>query len=97
MKKTFNYWLYAKHCADGRIRYELSDIEWTSHEMMSTRVVISAHTVTHDLPEVAQITPAIIEKLQDKKQAMQAAASVAISDVDEQIQNLLALTHEVES
>lgn len=95
MQQTFKYWIYAKISESGRIRYELSDLEWAGETSLQSRVLISAHTITHELPDIAEVTPAIVEKLQAKKQAMQATAAAAIAQVDGQIQSLLAIGHEV--
>ena len=94
MQQTFKYWIYAKHGSDGRIRFQLSDLEWTG-EFLKDRVLIGEFTVDHEVPEISEVTPAIVEKLQAKKQVMQATAAAAIAEVDGQIQNLLAIGHEV--
>jgi len=94
MQQTFKYWIYA-NVRNGQVVYELSDIEWTSADCIRERVLIGEHTITHDLPEASKFTPLIVEKLQAKKQVMQATAAAAIAEVDGQIQNLLAIGHEV--
>jgi len=95
MKHEFKYWIYAKVRFDGRMVYELSDIEWSNADILKERVLVSAHTVTLDLPDAAEFTPAIVEKLQAKKEVMQATAAAAIAEVEGQIQSLLAITHGV--
>jgi len=94
MPKTFKYWIYAKLCSDGRIRFQLSDLEWTG-EYLRDRVLIGEFTVEHEVPDISEVTPAIIENLQLRKEIMQAASAAAIAEVDGQIQNLLAIGHEV--
>ena len=91
MKHTFNYWIYAKPVG-SEVKYELSDIEW-SFDTSTPRVLVSAHTVTLELPDIADSTPAIIAILEERKAGMRATASAAIAEVDGQIQSLLAIEH----
>ena len=94
MQQTFKYWIYAQRVGT-QVVYALSDLEWGDYEGTRERVLISEHTITHELPDISETVPAIVEKLQAKKEAMQATAAAAIAEVDGQIQNLLAIGHEV--
>lgn len=94
MKQTFKYWIYAK-LTGSRMEYELSDINWTGTDMLKNRVLVSAHTVTLELPDIAESLPAMVAQLETTKQEMQATAAAAIAEVDAKIQSLLAIGQEV--
>ena len=94
MKHTFTYWIYAKLRYDGTVQYELSDIQWTG-DHLKNRSLNGEYTVTHDLPDVSTHIPNVIEALRREKEMMQATANAAIAEVDNKIQNLLAIGQEV--
>lgn len=94
MTQTFKYWIYAERVG-SRLEYKLSDLEWGNYEGARERVLIGTHTITHELPELADSVPAILAALEAKKLAMQATAAAAIAEVDGQIQSLLAIGQEV--
>jgi hypothetical protein len=94
MKQTFKYWIYAQPTG-SRMVYTLSDIEWGDFQGATERVLIGAHTITHELPDISESVPAVVAKLEAKKLAMQATAAAAIAEVDGQIQSLMAIGQEV--
>ena len=55
--------------------------------------IVGEQEVTFDLPSIASVTPGIIAGLEEKRDKMRAAASAAITEVDNQIASLLALEH----
>lgn len=94
MKQTFKYWIYAERVG-SQLEYMLSHLEWGNYEGSRERVLISTHTITHELPELSDSVPAIIAALEARKEAMKATAAAAIAEVDGQIQSLIAIGHEV--
>ena len=96
MKQTFKFWIYAQP-RGSEVIYALSDLQWGDWEGASQKVLVTEHTITLELPELSESTPAIVEALEKKKEEMKATASAAIAEVDAQIQSLLAITNEVEA
>ena len=59
--------------------------------------VVDSCEVTFDVPDIDTVTPAVIKSLEAKRDAMRAAASAAITEVDNQIASLLALENQSEA
>jgi len=93
MKQTFTYWIYAKP-RGSQLVYELSDLEWTESGL-NGRVLIEERTLTLDLPDLNEALPKVVAALEVKKKEMLAVSKAAIAEVDNQIQSLLAIGHEV--
>ena len=93
MKQTFKFWIFARTNYTGKVILDLSDFDWRIGNDPAGRVFVSEHSIELDVPDVAEVTPAVIEQLEAKKKEMAAVSQAAIAEIDGQIQSLLALEH----
>jgi len=55
--------------------------------------IVGQQDITFDQPPMESVIPDVITGLEEKRDAMRAAASAAITEVDNKIASLLALEH----
>ena len=87
--RTETIYFYAI-CRDGEseIEYRASDVFM---DCLPEYTLVSQKEITFALPDAKDILPRVIGRLEDKRALMRAAASAAITKVDEQIASLMAL------
>jgi len=93
MKQTFTYWLYVKTTGSEPTVY-LSDIKWFNKDKGEP---IGEYEVTHEVPSVRELTPAVVAQLKAERDEMRAVANAAITEMDDRIASLLALENNNEA
>ena len=89
--KTLKIYLHAiLRGGSTTISYGASDSKMST---LPEYTIISQQDVTFDIPEENEFKADIIAGLEEKRDEMRAAASAAITEVDNQIASLLALEH----
>ena len=89
--KTFTLYLVARYSAhaEGNVAYDLLDYKTTSADY----TVLAEYEYPVVLPKIEVVNKALIVVLEAKRKEMRAAASAAITEVDNTIASLLALEH----
>lgn len=89
--KSKKIYLYAlPNERNGNIEFHICDVKMQSEPDW---VEVGVKEVTFDLPEVNAVIPEVVKGLEEKRDIMRAAASAAITEVDNRIASLLAIEH----